>query len=267
MATNLPPPPLLRAQVPSDAPATVAQSNSQDSSTPNSRHLGSQPPLNSTDPSLDNVSEIGEAEHEPALTAPVRMEFSYPDPNSPRVKEASVKKLNAKYTKQIKERFPDVELLRFEKLGNKRKYKESREVLFTLLEIIDSSSEDDNASLFRAVDQLMTILKNCRIADAFPQGWNLVDEVQHSPLFDDQEEERQFRKAAKRMEEKKKPVRSFRGRPGNPRFVPYNQRPGTSGTNTSANPWPKLPITCWNCGKGGHTRSQCQSNSSYRPFK
>ena len=105
---------------------------------------------------------------------------------------------NKRYSEELTEKWKPVELCpKFRQIGCERKYRVVREVMCIFMSSCDGSSKDPAGSFALGIEKCIKILKNCCIADL--HGWDVVDELEHGPIYDSLEEERKVQKATKRV--------------------------------------------------------------------
>ena len=183
----------------------------------------------------------------------------------------STQSTNKEYSDSLRTRFPAVELIEFKGQGNKRKYREVREVLLTLLQLIDGSSNPTQHGqlLSTAIDQVVKVLKQARIADKY--SWDVVDEVEQAPYFDNPDEERVYKKAKKSVDERReqlkaKPKAAIYSSSSSFRFTSAPRRDQPTPLFSNKRPSQRSQSSggkCWGCDSPDHYQRDCPKR--FRP--
>lgn len=177
---------------------------------------------------------------------------------------AVVEDSNKTVISALLQKYKPVQQQNFKRPGNERKYQELRAILVPLLSAIDGTATSQAAALETCVHLLVTGLKNVLIADSFKRGWAVVDEANQSPMFDSLDEERVYRKAAKRLDEQQSHKRPFSGSYGtSARFQSYGRSaaPIPSLLGRRFDPPRQVNRGCWSCGSTSHKQIDCPTRS------
>lgn len=157
---------------------------------------------------------------------------------------------------------------KFNKKGNEEQFKINGKIGQKIKEAGVAVKENANEHALEKIEEGMAMLerrqKLIKLADSSELGWRTVSEYETNAIADNSDDEKKMWKAESRAQRKFKLTRrtTYRSRRMHPYIPEVQQTMANSSDNTrtprAQQTISRRPGTCFQCGKPGHWRYECQ---------